>query len=82
MRFLDDVIERNQYPIPQIDEMTKQTRKIGLGVMGWHDALMQLAIPYDSEEALALAEEIARFIQEKANEASLELARERGWKLL
>jgi len=46
--------------------------------MGWHDALMQLGIPYDSEEALALAEEIARFIQEKANEASLELARERG----
>ena len=77
-RFLDNVIDMNRYPIEEIDRATKLTRKIGLGVMGWHDALMQLAIPYDSEEALALAEEIARFIQEKANEASLELARERG----
>ncbi len=77
-RFLDDVIDMNRYPIEEIDQATKLTRKIGLGVMGWHDALMQLGIPYDSEEALALAEEIARFIQEKANEASLELARERG----
>jgi len=77
-RFLDDVIDMNRYPVAEIDKATKLTRKIGLGVMGWHDALMQLGIPYDSEEALALAEEIARFIQEKANEASLELARERG----
>jgi ribonucleoside-diphosphate reductase alpha chain len=78
VRFLDDVIDVNRYPIEEIDRATKLTRKIGLGVMGWHDALMQLGIPYDSDEALALAEEIARFIQEKANEASLELARERG----
>ncbi len=78
VRFLDDVIDMNRYPIEEIDQATKLTRKIGLGVMGWHDALMQLGIPYDSEEALALAEEIARFIQEKANEASLGLARERG----
>jgi len=77
-RFLDDVIDMNRYPIDEIDKATKLTRKIGLGVMGWHDALMRLGIPYDSEEALTLAEEIARFIQEKANEASLGLARERG----
>jgi ribonucleoside-diphosphate reductase alpha chain len=78
VRFLDNVIDMSRYPVDEIDEITKQTRKIGLGLMGWHDALMQLAIPYDSEEALALAEEIARFVGEKANEASLELARERG----
>ncbi len=77
-RFLDDVIDMNRYPIEEIDRATKLTRKIGLGLMGWHDALIQLGVPYDSEEALALAEEIARFIQEKANEASLDLARERG----
>jgi ribonucleoside-diphosphate reductase alpha chain len=78
VRFLDDVIDMNRYPIEEINRATKLTRKIGLGLMGWHDALMQLGIPYDSEEALALAEEIARFVQEKANEASLELARKRG----
>lgn len=78
VRFLDNVIDMNRYPVEEIERATKQTRKVGLGVMGWHDALMQLGIPYDSEEALALAEEVMRFIQEKANEASLELARERG----
>jgi ribonucleoside-diphosphate reductase alpha chain len=78
VRFLDDVIDMNRYPIEEIAKATKLTRKIGLGVMGWHDALMQLGVPYDSDEALALAEEIARFIQEKANEVSLALARERG----
>lgn len=78
VRFLDDVIEMNRYPIPDIDAATKATRKIGLGLMGWHDTLMSLRIPYDSDEALALAEELARFIQAKANDASLELARERG----
>ena len=77
-RFLDDVIDMNRYPIQQIDDATRATRKIGLGVMGWHDTLMLLRIAYDSEEALALAEEVARFIQAKANDASLELARERG----
>jgi ribonucleoside-diphosphate reductase alpha chain len=78
VRFLDNVIDMSRYPVDEIDQMTKQTRKVGLGLMGWHDALIQLGVPYDSEEALALAEEIARFVQEKANEASLELARERG----
>jgi ribonucleoside-diphosphate reductase alpha chain len=78
VRFLDNVIDMSRYPVGEIDEITKQTRKVGLGLMGWHDALIQLGVPYDSEEALALAEEIARFVQEKANEASLDLARERG----
>ncbi len=77
VRFLDNVIDMNRYPIEEIDHATRLTRKIGLGVMGWHDTLMQLGIPYDSEEALALGEEVMRFIQEKANAASLELAAER-----
>ena len=78
VRFLDDVIDMNRYPIPQIDEATKATRKIGLGVMGWHDTLMQLRIAYDSDEALALGEEVMSFLQAKSNDASLQLARERG----
>ncbi|TET95393.1 MAG: adenosylcobalamin-dependent ribonucleoside-diphosphate reductase, partial [Dehalococcoidia bacterium] len=78
IRFLDDVIDVNRYPIPEIEEATRLTRKIGLGVMGWHDTLLQLRIPYDSEEALALGEELMRFVQEKANEASLTLGQERG----
>ncbi len=78
VRFLDDVIEMNAYPIPEIDEATRATRKIGLGVMGWHDTLLRLRVPYDSEDALALGEEVMSFIQAKSNDASLELARERG----
>jgi ribonucleoside-diphosphate reductase alpha chain len=78
VRFLDNVIDMNRYPVAEIDHATRLTRKIGLGVMGWHDALMQLGIPYDSEGALELGAEVGRFIQGKANEASLDLAKERG----
>ena len=78
MRFLDDVIEQNRYPITQIDEMTKQTRKIGLGVMGWADLLFALRIRYDSDEAIELAARVMSFIQDRADRASVEMANERG----
>ncbi|HFB06996.1 MAG TPA: vitamin B12-dependent ribonucleotide reductase, partial [Chloroflexi bacterium] len=78
IRFLDDVIEVNQFPLPEIAEMTKTTRKVGLGVMGFADMLIQLGVPYDSEQGLAIAEEIAHFISQEADKASIELAQERG----
>ncbi len=78
VRFLDDVIEVNVLPLPEIRDKTLATRKIGLGVMGFADMLLQLGIPYDTDEALTTAEEIMGFISTKANEASAELAQERG----
>ena len=78
VRFLDDVIDMNAYPIPEIDAQTKLTRKIGLGAMGFADMLFQLGIPYDSEAALALADRLMAFIGDKAYEASEALAIERG----
>ncbi len=78
VRFLDNVIEVNKFPLPQIKEMTLANRRIGLGVMGFADLLIKMKVKYDTEEALEWAEKIAKFLREKAEEASRELAEERG----
>ena len=77
-RFLDSVIDVNHYPLPEIAEAVTHTRKIGLGIMGWADLLFQLLIPYDSPEALELAESIMKTVRDTAVETSIELGKEKG----
>jgi ribonucleoside-diphosphate reductase alpha chain len=77
-RFLDDVIEVNRYPLPQIDQMSKTTRRIGLGVMGFADALYKLDLPYDSEEGCQFGREVMQVLNDESHLASEELAAERG----
>lgn len=78
IRFLDNVIDINKFPLPEIEEMTKKTRKIGLGVMGYADMLLIMGIPYNSKEALKVAEDIMRIVSVQSHETSAELALERG----
>ncbi|MEW6189795.1 MAG: adenosylcobalamin-dependent ribonucleoside-diphosphate reductase [Actinomycetota bacterium] len=78
VHFLDNVIDANKFPLPEIEKITKGNRKIGLGVMGFADFLIKLGIPYDSEEGLKIAEKVMKLIMEKARETSVKLAEKRG----
>ena len=78
VRFLDNVVDASQFPLERIAEQVRRNRKIGLGVMGWADLLYQLRIPYDSADAITLAERIMDFIETRGRAASIQLAAERG----
>ncbi|MGC9138144.1 MAG: adenosylcobalamin-dependent ribonucleoside-diphosphate reductase [Thermoplasmata archaeon] len=78
VRFLDDVIDANKYSLPQIEYMTKQTRKIGLGVMGFAEMLIKLGIPYASNEALEIGERVMEFIEKVSHEESSNIANAKG----
>ena len=78
VRFLDDVIDVNEYPLPKIGELARGNRKIGLGVMGWSDMLITMGIAYDSDEAIALGGKVMGFINAEGKAASRNLAEERG----
>jgi ribonucleoside-diphosphate reductase alpha chain len=78
LRMMDNVIEMSKYPLPEIDAGTRRNRKIGIGVMGFADLLVRMAIPYNSSEAEGLASDLMRNIQEATHDASMELAQTRG----
>jgi ribonucleoside-diphosphate reductase alpha chain len=78
VRFLDNVLDRTKFPFDAIDRHTKATRKIGLGIMGFADLLIQLGIPYDTEDALQIGERLMSFVQSHAHAASAALGEERG----
>jgi ribonucleoside-diphosphate reductase alpha chain len=78
VRFLDNVIDCNRFPIPEIAEMTQKTRKVGLGIMGMHDMLIQLGLPYADEEGRSCSARVMQFVRDEAEKASIALADMKG----